>query len=223
MTARSFHAIFRAWAIAMMGMAALVAVAPSASARSARTLRYVVLANGQPAGMEVDAYDKYGALDSDYEFNDRGRGPKIHAHYEYSSDNLPLRIAVTGVNYLKAPVEERFVVGAAGLQWSSAGEHGVSKQRGFYLSNDGVGGPELAALVRALLGRGDRALALLPAGRAVLESGAEALLEDHGETLHVRQYLINGLDLTPTPVWIDDEGNFFAFPGRLSATISAGW
>ncbi len=220
MNIRTSRSVPGIWANALIGVTALVMVAPVAAAR---TLRYVVLANGQSTGSEVDSVDENGSLDSDFEFNDRGRGPKIHAHYEYSSDGLPLRLSIKGVNYLKATVNERLVSGATGLEWSGAGERGSSTAPGFYLSNEGVGGPELAALVRALQLRKDQALLLLPTGRAVLDTAGDVDVESHGQKLHVRQFLISGLDLTPTPVWVDDDGAFFAFPGRWSATIREGW
>jgi imidazolonepropionase-like amidohydrolase len=205
-------------------VATLAPFAPASAAPGARTLRYVVLANGQPIGSEVDVVDKHGAVDSDFEFNDRGRGPKIHAHYEFSADGLPLRVVVSGVNYLKAPVDERLLAGAGGLQWKSSSSTGRSQGRGFYVSSDGSSGVELAALVGALQHRpAGTGLPLLPAGHARLEPVTDTLVESHGEKLHVRAFAITGLDLAPVTVWIDDDGDYFGSPGRWSATMRAGW
>src|ERR1700736_4731441 len=59
-----------------------------------QTLRYVVVSNGKTAGSEVDAYSANGQLDSTFEFNDRGRGPKVAAHYLVGADGLPTRTDV---------------------------------------------------------------------------------------------------------------------------------
>ena len=212
-------------ALAVLITTAFVAAAGVArAAESGRTLRYVVLSNGQPVGSEIDVVDQYGAIDSDFEFNDRGRGPKTHAHYEFSADGLPLRVAVTGVNYLKAPVDEHLLAGSGGLQWASTSSHGKSQSRGFYVTEDGTGGVELAALVGALqhLPPGTP-LALLPSGQARLETVTDTVVVSHGERLHLRAVAITGLDLTPTTVWIDDDGFYFGSPGRWSATMRVGW
>ena len=44
------------------------------------TLRYTISSNGQVAGHEVDTYLPDGHVQSTFEFNDRGRGPKISAN-----------------------------------------------------------------------------------------------------------------------------------------------
>jgi imidazolonepropionase-like amidohydrolase len=219
-----FPRIWVAQLLAACLVATVAAAAPASAAPGARTLKYVVLANGQPVGSEVDVVDKRGAIDGDFEFNDRGRGPKIHAHYEFSADGLPLQITVSGVNYLKAPVDERLVAGSGGLRWSSSSGNGNSHARGFYVTNDGIAGVELSALVDALQHRpAGASLPLLPAGQARLEQVAETVVESHGQTMHVRAYAITGIDLAPVTVWIDDDGYYFGSPGRWSATMRAGW
>jgi len=41
-----------------------------------QTLRYAIVSNNKVAGSEVDTYGPDGRIDSAFEFNDRGRGPK---------------------------------------------------------------------------------------------------------------------------------------------------
>ena len=69
--------------LATLGVALALALgAGSAAADGARTLRYSILSNGRSAGSETDSYEANGRLTSEFEFNDRGRGPKIKAHYD---------------------------------------------------------------------------------------------------------------------------------------------
>jgi len=49
----------------------------AADADSSRTLRYTILSNATTAGSEVDTYSTGGRIDSSFEFNDQGRGPKV--------------------------------------------------------------------------------------------------------------------------------------------------
>ena len=55
----------------------LAATLATADAAAPLTLQYTILSNGKPAGNEVDIYSANVRVDSSYEFNDRGRGPKI--------------------------------------------------------------------------------------------------------------------------------------------------
>jgi hypothetical protein len=89
----------------------LAAIAPwlEAAKNSPLTLRYAIVSNGATAGSEVDSYTADRQVDT-YEFNDRGRGPKISAHYVLAPDGTVLRADLTGVDYLKAPVDEHFAV-----------------------------------------------------------------------------------------------------------------
>ena len=208
-------------AIAVAGWLALMAA--TATADSARTLRYSILSNGRVAGSETDAYGANGALDSDYEFSDRGRGPKIRAHYEFGATGLPTRIDVRGINYLKAAVDEHLASDGDRLVWRGNVERGASRERGFYVTNDGPGGAELAALVRALARRPGEPLKLLPGGEARLESVGDAVVTSHGQKLHVREFAVSGLGLTPSTVWLDDDGDLFALPGKWFPLLRAGW
>src|SRR5580704_13272292 len=84
----------------------------TADAGAQQTLRYSIVSNGRSAGSEVDTFAAKGQIDSTFEFNDRGRGPKIEAHYIVDANGSPLRTEIIGNDYLKAPVEEHFAVEA---------------------------------------------------------------------------------------------------------------
>ena len=207
----------------IVAFAALIAFAPLASRGEGRTLRYVVLSNKHAAGAEVDHFDAQGGVEVDYEFNDRGRGPKVHGHYQFGDDHFPRRTDLSGVNYLKAPVDEHFETTATGARWRSVVEKGESAGKGFYISSDGSGLVELAALARALGDAKSAAIGLLPGGAARVEVVAETTLRSHGRTMHVREIALTGLDLVPTTLWIDDAGDAFGTPGNWFAELREGW
>ena len=205
-------------------LAGALALGPGAAdAAVARTLQYSILSNGRVAGTESDDYAANGTVTSDFEYNDRGRGPKTRAHYEFGADGVPNRIDVSGVNYLKAAVDEHFAADASRATWHSSAERGEARARGFYISNDGTGGLEIAALVRTLARHPGEPLALLPAGEARLESVTDAVVKSHGQQMHVREFAVTGLGLVPATVWLDDNGDFFGQPGNWFATLRAGW
>ena len=80
------------------------------NARGQEVLRYSIVSNNTKAGAEVDTYGAGGKVDSTFEFNDRGRGPKLAARYVLGADGIPTRADITGNDYLKTPVDEHFAV-----------------------------------------------------------------------------------------------------------------
>jgi len=189
---------------------------------SSLTLRYSIVSNGTTVGSEVDTYTAGGNVDSAYEFNDRGRGPKITAHYVLAPDSMPLLANITGVDYLKAPVDERFSVDNGQAHWKSSAENGHATASGFYVSINGPSA-EIAFLVQSLSKAKDGSVRLFPAGEARLERLQDAGIESHGQRLHVTEYAITGLSFTPVTVWVDDEGHFFGTPGKWGACLREGW
>jgi hypothetical protein len=187
-----------------------------------QALRYTIVSNGKTAGSEVDTYGADGHIDSRFEFNDRGRGPKIEAHYTVASDGSPLRTDITGNDYLKASVDEHFSVEAGVGHWKSTSEHGQAPAPGFYVSNNGPAA-ESALLVGALLKAKDARVKLFPAGEARLERMTGVTVESHGQKLHLTEFAITGLSFEPQTIWLDDDQHFFGFPGKWFAFLREGW
>ncbi|HEU5235081.1 MAG TPA: amidohydrolase family protein [Terriglobales bacterium] len=189
---------------------------------SATTLRYTILSNAKVAGSEVDVYSPDGRIDSTFEFNDRGRGPKVSAHYLLGSDGMPQRIDITGNDYLKAPVDEHFAVENGVANWKSTSENGQSSSAGFYISNNGSAA-ESSFLVNALLKAKDGSVKLFPGGEARLEKLTDVTLDNGSQKLHLTEYAITGLSYEPQTVWLDDDHRLFGFPGKWFALLREGW
>lgn len=186
------------------------------------TLRYVILSAGHAAGAEVDTFGPGGQINSTFEFNDRGRGPKIAAHYVLGADGSPSLTDITGNDYLKAPVVEHFAVENGRAHWKSTSEDASANPGGFYVSNNGPV-VEAAILTGALVKAKGTPVKLYPAGEARLEKLTDATLEDHGKSVHVTEYAITGLSFEPQTLWLDDDMRFFATPGKWFAFLREGW
>jgi hypothetical protein len=191
-------------------------------AAALQTLRYTIQSNGKVAGSEVDTYAPDGHVDCTFEFNDRGRGPKIAAHYVVGADGSPVRTDITGNDYLKAPVDEHFAVESGIGRWKSTSESGQAAAPGFYVSNNGPA-VESAFLVDALLKAKNVPVKLFPAGEAKLERMTDVTVESHGQKIHVTEFAITGLAFEPQTVWLDDDLHFFATPGKWFAFLREGW
>jgi imidazolonepropionase-like amidohydrolase len=194
----------------------------TANATAQQTLRYTIMSNGKTAGSEVDTYSADRHVESAFEFNDRGRGPKVVAHYILAADGSPSRTDIQDNDYLKAPVDEHFFVKSGIAHWKSTSEDGSSPGPGFYISNNGSA-IEFAMLVDTLLQSKDASVTLFPAGEARLEKMADISVESHGKKMHVTQYAITGLSFDPQTLWLDDEHHFFASPGKWFATLREEW
>jgi len=153
----------------------------------------------------------------DFEFNDRGRGPKTHTVMSTDAHSVTASLKTDGNDYFKVPVAETFANGA----WSNGAESGNAKA-GFFVS---MYGPpeETGVLARALLAAPNQRLALLPAGEASIRKVGELNVSAGGKTQHITCYEISGLGFTPSPVWLDDRKELFASASSWSSVIADGW
>jgi imidazolonepropionase-like amidohydrolase len=176
---------------------ALLLCCAAAQAREDR-----VQIHGTEAGSQVLSQPAPGVTAARYSFNDRGRGDLIAARWQLDAQGLPTRYEASGNDYWKAPLSERFERDAAGLaRWHNRIERGETQAAGFYLPANPP--PEfMGVLARALLKAPGQRLPLLPAGEARLERGSS--VEAAGRRLTL--YRIAGIEFTPVPVWLDEQG-----------------
>ena len=140
----------------------------------AKATRYTFILSGNKAGYESSTRNPDGSLQIHFEFNDRGRGPNINEKILAGKDGIPVEIEITGVDYLKAPVDERFSLKQGAATWKNRSEEGQQKINGkaFYASISGAS-EETALLAQALLAAPGHKLPLLPAGEAAIEKRSE--------------------------------------------------
>src|SRR6266702_2255627 len=145
--------------------AVCVSVSLFAADSAPKTIHYTIRMAGNVAGSEVDTYFPDGHVESAFEFNDRGRGPKVTARYEVRPDGMVVRTSVTGNDYLKAPVDEQFSLVSDHAQWKSTSEKGEANGAGFYSSLNGTP-VEAGLMATALLKAKGKSVKLFPAGEA---------------------------------------------------------
>jgi len=178
--------------------------------------KYVMVMGANRAGTQTvtENGDTYTV---DFEYNDRGRGPKTHTVLTLDARGVPVSETTTGNDYLKVPVDERLTSSDGALHYKNNAEHGDGAPAAYYAS---MYGPpeELGLLARALLQNGGH-LKLLPAGEATIEKAATLEAGDQTVTL----YEIGGLGFTPTGVWLDRDNRFFASASSWSSVIREGY
>jgi hypothetical protein len=143
-----------------------------------------------------------GEYEASFEFNDRGRGPKLQERSQVDESGMLVSLEVKGHAYMGAPVDERFNADGESVHWSSTLESGQAAVGAYYWPSDGT--PlHTALLARALLKSESGALALYPAGQASIEKVAEHSFASEA-TAGAVLYAISGLGLTPEYIWLDE-------------------
>ena len=172
----------------------------------------MVLADKTPTGQDAVWKSPDGTIHELFQFNDRGRGPKIYSTYHLDVKGLILSEESQGVDYMKSSVSEKFAVVSGKAAWQNQAENENLAGAGgkFYIDIDG--GPESGAiLVRALLAQKNGGkLDLLPSGQANLRKLQTLSLESAGKKRTVTLYEVTGLGYSPTYAWLDENQQFFA-------------
>ena len=204
-------------------LAFLAAVAAASSSAAAGPDRYTVLLSGNRAGEETVLRLPSGELAIHFEFNDRGRGPKIDERIALDGRGWPASTDVAGNDYFKGAVAERFRRQGGKARWQSDVEKGeAAADAGFYLAFNGAPA-EVGLLASALLRAPGLAAPLLPEGRASIEPAGERTVRKDAESRAVSQYLLTGIDFAPLRVWLDRDGSFFASVSPWLTVVREGW
>lgn len=90
----------------------------SATLYASDTTRFTVLSAGKIAGKQVTWSDGQGKIHYRYEFNDRGRGPKLQVDIRLEGGIIVSR-KVSGVDYFKGAVDETFEIVDGTARWKN--------------------------------------------------------------------------------------------------------
>ena len=195
----------------------LLALTFAACAHTTPPQTRAFILGGHRAGQET-VTTSGGTRTVDFEYNDRGRGPKTHTVMTTDAKSITTSLRTDGNDYFKVPVSESFANGA----WSNGAEKGSAASNAFYVS---MYGPpeETAVLARALLAAPNQKIALLPAGESSIRRVGELTVSAGGKSQHITCYEISGLGFTPSPVWLDDRRELFASASSWSSVVVDGW
>ena len=193
-----------------------------AGAAAGDTLRYTFLSASRPSGEMKVWRTTRETRHVTYEFNDRGRGPRLTQRMVLGSDGVPTETEISGHDYFKNAVEERFSTRAGRAMWSNGAERDSAQVGAFYSAFYGTP-EESAVLARALLRVPSRTLRVFPAGEARIDKVGDLTIAAGDSTKSVTHYAISGLNFTPTSLWLDGESHLFAAGGSWAMVIRQGW
>jgi len=160
---------------------------------------------------------------AEYSYNDRGRGDHIVANWTLDAAGVPTAYSGQGNDYMKAAFAETFRRSGGRAYWRNRSEHGAQSiaAEAFYVPTNAP--PEfLGVLARALLKAPEHRLPLLPSGEArIAAAGSMTVTLAGGGKTALTQYRVTGLDFSPTPVWLDHDGNTAAIVSSWISVLSA--
>lgn len=192
----------RGWSLALVLPGLALSADPPAATE------YTVLLAGLPKG-EMRVSKAGGERRITYRYQDRGRGPELTAVRRDDSHGIPQSFSVSGLDYRKMAVSERFTAKNGLAEWVSEVDRGSSSAKGFYFPNEST--PEdYAALARAVMASGAHRLALLPAGRASIQKVTAREVKCPTGKVQATLYLIGGVDFEPQGVWLDEKSQLFS-------------
>ncbi|MFK7957810.1 MAG: amidohydrolase family protein [Lysobacterales bacterium] len=191
---------------------------------ASEVFEYTWLTVGEASGAQTTTISDAGEVAVAFHFSDRGRGPETKTTVRLNANGVPTAVSISGKNYLKGAVDERFTVDDGKATWASAIEQGDAPFDGeafFYPFNSP---PELLAmLVRAALASDDDSVELLPTGRVSVSVIDETTLLDGDRTTSVTLYGVQGLDTSATYIWLDDKKQFFGADFGWFGIVRAGF
>src|SRR5262245_11811864 len=187
-------------------------------------VRYTAVLMGKAAGVQTSIVQADGSRHYTFEYNDRGRGPKLTSRMKLDESGIPVAVETTGNDYLKAPVAEAFSIQGGTARWENDAEKGERKLSGkaFYVSMQSVP-EEFGLLAAALLKTPQHRLALLPEGEASIRKTSELTVTQGAQSRRVISYEVTGLGFTPSTVWLNPDNTFFGEVSSWISVVPEGW
>jgi imidazolonepropionase-like amidohydrolase len=214
-------------ALFAVGVALATVLSPDIHAQQGTavdTTRFVVLFSDRLAG-HLKVWNEGQENVSDYEYNDRGRGPHIRERLTLNPSSYITHATISGHNYLKDSVDERFSYDNGTASWKNhvEGEGAKAGPLVFYPSIDGTPA-ENDVIVQALLKAGRKPVPLFPVGEMTIDKIRDLQISAPGlPSRTVSLYAISGFGFSPFYLWLDDGARFFGTVSAWSSTIREGW
>ncbi|MBL7851883.1 MAG: amidohydrolase family protein [Cyclobacteriaceae bacterium] len=203
----------------------LILLVISTAAFATDTTRFVIISAGKIAGKQITWSDGQGKIHYRYEYNDRGRGPKLQVDLQLENGQVVSR-RITGVDYYKGPVDEVYELKDGVAKWKNKVENEQRNVTGpvIYSPLEGVPGEIEWTLKQLLRQKGHvHEMDMLPSGKlkATHVKSHKALVNTFEEELEL--YAFSGFGGPPSYVWVTPNKAFFASLSGWMSTIKLGY
>jgi imidazolonepropionase-like amidohydrolase len=162
-----------------------------------------------------------GSLAGRYSQSLRGWITEVDDVMKLGADGLPTEMTIRGITP-NGDAAETFAMSNGKAVWKAASDSGEAAATGaFYLATGGTVASNIP-LTNELIEAGSKGVALYPSGRATLEKGPTLAIKGPNGQKTVQLAWVRGIGPSPSPVWLDMDGKFFAQVSYIS-TMPAGY
>jgi hypothetical protein len=185
---------------------------PAAAPAPAPAERYVIVSGGERIG-HLRVTRNGSRVDTDFQIDDNGRGPKIRETWRVGTDGVPRELTLSGTSTFGSKVKESFGWRGNRAEWRSLNDHGsvAVTRAGAYIPIDGS--PYAAALyLPALIAAPKQTLPAWPTGSVRAERVREVSIG--GAVAKGTVWALWGLALAPVFVLTGPDGRW---AGALSS------
>lgn len=195
---------------------------PSAAAEPV-VVKRVVVSLSRPSGTSVTTTAPDGTIKVAFDVLENGRGPHVDATLRLAADGTLASFEAHGHHEMGTPVDETFAREGDRARWKSHEEGGDRAVSGsaFFLPIAGL--PEALGFLAQALVKAGGSMPLLPGGEARLEKTGDATIRAGGREKHIVGYALTGIDLTPTHLWMNDDGSWFGMTYPWFSVLPEGW
>lgn len=189
------------------------------AAQAAGVSEYDIAFAGKVSGHQATRVGPDGAITTTLSYRNNGRGPDLEERIEVARDGTFASFRVMGTSTFGSKIDERFTRGKERASWRSTADRGERRLDGAaqYIPVEASFEAD-AAIARALLAGGGRAMAALPAGELSIEKLAAATVTHGAERRAVALYAVRGASVQPTCIWLTDDAG-----RQLFAVIAPGY
>ena len=187
------------------------------------TEELTIIQNGENVGTLVGISDG-NTVEVDFWVDNNGRGPKHHEIIQLDSKGIPLKWNINGTSLMGGPVSEEYSWQNGNAKWLSQADEGEVKTNRpkLYVVNDAS--PWASGIyARALLKAKGNHLDVLPSGSMSLTKVKEMKFGQGMATVKVKVYRLEGINLAPDYLMLDDQDRLFAKFSSKSVVIRKGY
>ncbi len=167
--------------------------------------------------------DGPGKVSYSYQYNDRGRGPKIKVELTLDNGQVISRKA-TGVDYFKGQVLETFEISNGVARWKNKIEDDQRNVSGPILYSAMEEAPgEIEWSLKMLMKQHVQEMETLPAGKLKASHVKSHTARVNGFPEELELYSFTGSGGPPSYVWVTPKKEFFAVIGSWMSTIKLGY
>ena len=190
---------------------------------AATTERLSIIANGEVVG-HLQGITDGSQVSVDYYVDNNGRGPKHKESIVLGPGAVPVQWSIKGTSLMGGAVEEHFGWKDGRATWISQADKGeaAADTAPLYVVNDDSPWA-LGVYARALLNSSANTLDVLPAGKMTIEPVRDMEIGEGEASLPVTIYRLNGVELSPDYIMLDQEQRLFAAFSAKSLAVREGY